>query len=803
MYQSREDAWGLDVWGGAVPPGLVAASLALYDEFYGLLDELVAAAIADAGVAVVLDCHSYNHRRAGPDAPAEPHEDNPEINVGTGTVDHARWGGAVEAFNAALRAQDLDVRENVRFRGGHVSRHVNSGRPRPRPGAGVQEDLDGRVDRRARRGAPGTSGRRAGGRGRAVARGGAAVTTLVVDPPGWEGVVEDVVARLARDAGVRRRLPDGGIVSIDRQLPFLVVHRADPRRPDPATRRLVEGEAALLVAPPGRAHRAAVRRLVKAVAEQAAETFGAALVLELWSPPPPADGEPVRLAFDVRVDRQRLGTPSLQRLERALRSIRVGGGRATVEVSTDRRLAPPGFSPLLTPREQQRAGVTLACLCIAPVHKGPDGEYPFVARALKRQLGRATKQYFYEFAVRETSHHPGHYQALGKRALVKAVWTIDRELAAISAQFDTLLLVTPLDTPGLWRTFQARRYAAPPQFRYRPISVDPDLLKRRLYQIPIERVEDPTLERLFQDKQHELDLKLSLVAARGTPRFLPLSQATYGIVRLDLRALARDVLVVLNRKRRGSEGAVVPAAAFAQRAEQELAAYRRLAPDLGGSVVISPDVASLVVSGATVYVGSGMSFSERRVDALLHHEVGTHVVTWYNGQSQRLTLMRTGLPGYDEVQEGLAVLAEWMVGGLTAGRLRLLAARVLACAALSDGAEFLDTYRLIRSEAQVSAQMAFYATVRVYRGGGFVKDAAYLRGLTAVFDYLRGGGDLRTLLTGKIALEHVGLIQELQRRRILKPPALLPRWLEAPSNPLERAVEDRMTVLAIAEGARA
>jgi N-formylglutamate deformylase len=126
VYQSPEDAWGLDVWGGALPPGLVAASLELYDEFYGLLDGLVAAAIAEAGVAVVLDCHSYNHRRAGPDAPQEPHEDNPEINVGTGTVDQARWGRAVEAFNAALRAQDLDARENVRFRGGHLSRHVNT-----------------------------------------------------------------------------------------------------------------------------------------------------------------------------------------------------------------------------------------------------------------------------------------------------------------------------------------------------------------------------------------------------------------------------------------------------------------------------------------------------------------------------------------------------------------------------------------------------------------------------------------------------------------------------------------------------
>ena len=199
-----------------------------------------------------------------------------------------------------------------------------------------------------------------------------------------------------------------------------------------------------------------------------------------------------------------------------------------------------------------------------------------------------------------------------------------------------------------------------------------------------------------------------------------------------------------------------------------------------------------------------MSFSERRVDALLHHEVGTHVVTWYNGQSQRLTLMRTGLPGYDEVQEGLAVLAEWMVGGLTAGRLRLLAARVLA---LRRAVGRRGVPRHLPADPHRGPGL---------RAAGVLRDRAGLPrrrvrqgrrlspGARPPFSTIfAAAATCATLLTGKIALDHVGLIQELQRRRILKPPALLPRWLEAPSNPLERAVEDRMTVLAIAEGARA
>jgi hypothetical protein len=54
----------------------------------------------------------------------------------------------------------------------------------------------------------------------------------------------------------------------------------------------------------------------------------------------------------------------------------------------------------------------------------------------------------------------------------------------------------------------------------------------------------------------------------------------------------------------------------------------------------------------------------------------------------------------------------------------------------------------------------------------------YLRGLQSVLDHLHGGGDLRTLLVGKIAQGHVAIVEELLRRRILTPARLLPRYLE-------------------------
>ena len=70
--------------------------------------------------------------------------------------------------------------------------------------------------------------------------------------------------------------------------------------------------------------------------------------------------------------------------------------------------------------------------------------------------------------------------------------------------------------------------------------------------------------------------------------------------------------------------------------------------------------------------------------------------------------------------------------------------------------------------------------LRLYRGGGLVKDAIYLRGLVRILDYVRDGGELEPLFVGKIAAEHIPLVRELRRRKIISPPKLTPRYLESP-----------------------
>jgi len=128
VYRRPKDAWGLTVWEPALPELMVDRLLEGYDRFYAEMDQLLQWVLALFGKFVVLDIHSYNHRRTRPDESANIGE-NPELNIGTGH-NHEKWkplGHCLASFLAHHRFEDrfLDVRENVKFKGGGFSEWIN------------------------------------------------------------------------------------------------------------------------------------------------------------------------------------------------------------------------------------------------------------------------------------------------------------------------------------------------------------------------------------------------------------------------------------------------------------------------------------------------------------------------------------------------------------------------------------------------------------------------------------------------------------------------------------------------------
>ena len=179
----------------------------------------------------------------------------------------------------------------------------------------------------------------------------------------------------------------------------------------------------------------------------------------------------------------------------ALGRVRLDRLKSEVTTSTTTRCCPRGMSPILRPADATDIGCQVYGLEISPVYRDPEtGEiFPRILRILRRSVTVALRRGLYDFARNQTTHRPRHFHTLGRRKVVKAVWDVDRILADVSESFDFLLQVTPVNGGAAWSEFKRTKFDRPPTLLYRPMSDEPVVLKRRLYQAPVERIEDPAL----------------------------------------------------------------------------------------------------------------------------------------------------------------------------------------------------------------------------------------------------------------------------------------------------------------------
>lgn len=596
-----------------------------------------------------------------------------------------------------------------------------------------------------------------------------------------EGLIEAVRDRLSAGETLRKPLPGGGRLHIDRQLPFLVVHRTPVDRSDPGTSHLITTQASYLVASADPEFAGPLSVLVQTVVETLSEAFGAFLLIELWTVPESAATSRDSIVRIVTPDQQG-DLQAVGELSGMLEELDIGYWRPDIRVVDAKTATPSGLPPLIDPAEANRLKCYVIGLELDPMFRDEDGTpYPELERELAFQLSTALQRTVFEFSKEMTSAEAPAWQGLGRRALVRAVRKVDGALGDICASFDFLLAVTPVNASEAWRTFKDSKYAEAPSFRYRPLTADPELLLRDLYAVPLEKVEDPTLDRIFREKLREVARQLTMLAERNTHRFLYGSLQLYGDVEPDLLRLADGLLATVEPVNGTKEDTdCVDAVDFAALASEQFDAYRARRPEFEAQIDVRDDISGLMVSRDTLLIDRTMSVTPDRARALLHHEVGTHVVTWFNGSRQPLKIFCTGLAGYEVFQEGLAVLSEHLVGGLTRSRLRLLAARVVAVDRMIDGAPFTEIFAELVERCGLAPHLAFTTTMRVVRAGGLTKDTVYLRGLQQVVGYLRDGGDAELAFIGKVSLRAMPLVRELLYRGVLTEPSLRPTALDAP-----------------------
>ncbi|MCF8372149.1 MAG: flavohemoglobin expression-modulating QEGLA motif protein [Bacteroidales bacterium] len=604
--------------------------------------------------------------------------------------------------------------------------------------------------------------------------------------PITDSFIDTICERLAENKQVRRTLPLWGRLHIDRQLPFLCIYRQRVTNDDSLSERLIIGEASYLIATGNRNQQKQISVLVKRIAQTLKKSFGSFLILEVWLTQD--DGQYSEMptykpAFTIFKPKKTAINSTIETLAGALREVKIRREAAKVEIVEATKISPSGLSPVLSMAEAKELGCHIIGIEVRPIYRDAETKqiFPLLRRDLQRRFAKALKNCFFEFTLVHTPYRPLHYQSLGRRSMVKAVWEIDRQLANICNEFDFLLQVTPTNSKAAWAAFQRNKFEVAPQFTYRPLVVDPALSKRRLFQVPIEKIEDPTLAQLFRGQQLELDRKFTMLIDRGTRSFMYGSLQLFGGIEDSLMDMSLELLQQLSpRSREEATGFSVDAKAFAARANQEIAWFKKTVPEIRNKVVVRDDISGLMVSHGNVLIGSHLKIPTARIEALIQHEVGTHVLTHINGKAQPLRQLYVGLAGYEELQEGLAVLSEYMVDGLTQPRMRLLAARVVAARNMINGATFIDVFRELNNVHGFERYTAFYIAMRTFRSGGLTKDAVYLRGLVQLLEYIKKGGELEPLFVGKISADHIPIVKELQWRKVLHPAPLRPSYFDTP-----------------------
>jgi len=580
-------------------------------------------------------------------------------------------------------------------------------------------------------------------------------------------------ALLKEGKPIRHDFADGCRLHIDRPLPFLCVYVG----PDYAAAfDAVSANASYLIATDS-SLAGEVARLVAAMMHDRCGAFLVIDIGELAEDRFLTDDAPFLPPFEIA-----LASGDTTEEKAALKRFAAAASKREAKYRTPRV---GDFKPV--ERDEPPLSYTLGdipCLTVrfAPIYRMPGGKgtYPALRDLVVANMVDSALQAVSAFLKAAHVEPPKTHRSLGRRVFIDAVARADRDIDKIASAFDFLLAVTPINAEQAWLQFEASGFERAPPLLYRPLELEVTAEKRKLYSVTLDHLEDPLLAGLLSEKQQELDLQLSMLAARETPRFAELGRALYGSVEPELAARARGILDKATGLQPTAKQKCLNADSIAAAAREMIARYRAAYPDFEASVEIRSDLpAGLLVSRNRLLVSRDTRLAPERLMALLSHEIGVHLLTYFNGDMQGLAILRSGLAGYEGMQEGLAVLAEYLVGGMTASRLRLIAARVLACQAMLDGARFGETFRVLHTDFGLDRRSAFNVVLRVFRGGGFAKDAIYLRGLVQVLDHLRNGGSLTPFWIGKISATHFGIIQELSARGLLRAPQLEPAFLSS------------------------
>lgn len=373
-------------------------------------------------------------------------------------------------------------------------------------------------------------------------------------------------------------------------------------------------------------------------------------------------------------------------------------------------------------------------------------------------------------------------------SITKTIQKIDNHLYRLLRNFEMLTYINPINVNSEKARFFKSKFTVNPNFKYKPIKINPYELTKSLHSIDTTQIEDITIRHLYESVITGCIDKINLLSSIGTDKFLYNSLRYFGRPnKVDIRN-AEYILLLPEIKEEN-----IRAQRFGVDKAKEI--FEEAFDKYGFKGKIKVDKKSLstvmvVNSTKTVVLKDGATFSKNELQYLAEHEIGVHMVTTMNATNNKLKIFSVGLPINTRTGEGMAVLSEYLSGNFTMNRLRELALRVVAVDLMCNGSDFKECFNSLVQDYKIEHNRAYNLVTRVYRGGGFTKDYLYLNGFSQLFKFWKDGNDLTPLLVGKTSIGFYNTIVEMIDRNLIEKPKFITKSFAKPRTELNNELFD-------------
>ena len=123
-----------------------------------------------------------------------------------------------------------------------------------------------------------------------------------------------------------------------------------------------------------------------------------------------------------------------------------------------------------------------------------------------------------------------------------AIIKVDKELAKLAKGMETLNYINPVNIAQEKRKFLAKKGNYPPEFRYKPLAINPYEFREKLYRLPVDKIRDVGIQKMYCQVIDGLSSKIDLLVNAGSPQFVYSSLRYYGEPSLEDEANAQFLL---------------------------------------------------------------------------------------------------------------------------------------------------------------------------------------------------------------------------------------------------------------------